>query len=237
MQRTFILPFCQNVHVVLDTHDAVVRDVKQDYKVGAPISLVWEGLPSNINQLGKIRSVLRELSRRYQLELNVVTDLEGFLFLDKFWKVPSTKIVRRVFDRTKVHAWDKNTCARIITECDIAVIPIDLRNPLTVGKPENKLILLWRMGMPVVTSATPAYTRAMDEAGMSLTCKDDVEWETKLETLILSEEARRDAGNRGKEYVLRRFSEALIHDQWDAVFRSIGFDFAGESSRIAFGSN
>jgi glycosyltransferase involved in cell wall biosynthesis len=212
---------------VLDQHGTVASEIKESYKAGDPIKLVWEGLPSNIDQLGTIRNVLRKLSHRYQIELNVVTDLEGFLFLGKVAKVSSAKILRRIFDRVKVHEWDKNTCASIITGCDIALIPIDCRNLGAMGKPENKLGLLWRMGMPVVTSATPAYTRAMNEAGQSLTCKDDAEWMSKLENLILDEQARRDAGERGRQYALRRFDEARIHDQWDAVFRSIGFEFSG----------
>jgi len=225
-QRSLILPFCDNVHVVLDAHDAVASQVKKDYGLSDPVKLVWEGLPSNISQLGTIRRVLRELGRRYRIELNVVTDLEGALFLGKFWKVQSAAVVRRIFDRTRMHAWDKNTFAGVITGCDIAVIPIDVRNPVAAGKPQNKLLLLWRMGMPVVTSATAAYSRAMNEAGQALTCKDDAEWLTNLERLILDEEARRYAGESGRAYAAGRFGEARTYDQWDAVFRSVGLDFA-----------
>lgn len=229
-QRSYILPFCNNVHVVPDAHYSVANDVKIYYKTAAPIKLVWTGLPSNIVSLREIRGVLRNLSRRHAIEMHVVTAADGFLFLNKWWKVPSTELVNRTVDQAIVHAWDKETAAKIITECDVAVIPIDLQDPMAAGKSQNKLIFLWRMGMPVVTSATPAYTRAMDEAGMSLTCKDDMEWIATLEKLILHEAVRRDAGERGRQYALRHFSEALIHHQWDGVFRSIGFDFAGVSA-------
>lgn len=229
-QRSYILPFCNNVHVVADAHYAVADDVKKDYKVGAPFKLVWMGLPSNIVYLRKLRGVLRNLSRRHRIELHVVTASDGFLFLNKWWKVPSTDIVKRMVDQAIVHAWDKETAAKIITECDTAIIPIDLRDPMAAGKSQNKLIFLWRMGMPVVTSATPAYARAIGEAGMSLTCRDDMEWMTTLEKLIVDEAVRRDAGERGRQYALRHFSEAQIHDQWDGVFRSIGLDFAGVSA-------
>ena len=229
VQRSSILPFCENVHVLLDQHGTVASAVKENYKKGDPIKLVWEGLASNIDQLGTIRSVLRELGRRYQIELNVVTDLEGFRFLGKFGKVSSSRLVERIFDRVKVHKWDKNTFAAIITGCDIALIPIDFGNLGAVGKPENKLGLLWRMGMPVVTSATPAYIRAMSEAGQVLTCRTDAEWTEKLEQLILDEQARREAGEGGRKYALCRFDEAQIHSQWDAVFRSVGFEFSGKS--------
>jgi len=37
------------------------------------------------------------------------------------------------------------------------VIPAVLGEPMFAGKPENKLLLFWRMGMPVITSSTAAY--------------------------------------------------------------------------------
>ena len=42
----------------------------------------------------------------------------------------------------------------LVTEADIAVIPIDLSDPVAQAKPENKLMILWRLGMPVIASAT-----------------------------------------------------------------------------------
>lgn len=230
MQRSYILPFCENAHVVLDMHNTLVREVKKDYKSGVPFKLLWVGMPSNIGHLRVIGGVLRELARRYQIELHAVTSLEGFLYLEKFWKVSSTKIVRRIFDRIKVHAWNEETCAKIITECDVAVVPVDMRDSLGAGKSANKLILLWRMGMPVVTSATPAYAHAMDHAGMSLACRDDAEWITTLENLLLDEGARRNSGERGRQYAQERFCEDEIRGQWDGVFRSIGFDFSPKPS-------
>lgn len=224
-QRSYILPFCKNVHVVLDAHYAVRDEVKRDYKANVPFKLVWVGLPSNITQLGVVRSVLQDLGRRYQIELRVVTALDGFRFLSRFWRVSSARVAKRIFDQAKVLAWNEDTAAKYITECDIAIIPIDCGDSLSAGKPENKLIFLWRMGMPVVASATLAYSYAMKEAGQSLTCKDDAEWVTTLEKLILEEAARRDAGERGKQYALRCCSDAQIHNQWDTIFRSVGFDF------------
>jgi glycosyltransferase involved in cell wall biosynthesis len=226
-QRSHILRFCDNVHVVPDTHYAAGSDVKKDYAAAAPVKLVWTGLPSNIVGLRQMRGVLRDLSRRHAIQMHVVTASDGFRFLNKWWKVPSTELVKRTLDQAIVHAWDAKTAAKIITECDIAVIPIDLRDPMAAGKSQNKLIFLWRMGMPVVTSATPAYTRAMEEAGMSLTCRDNAEWIATLEKLMLDEAVRRDAGVRGRQYALRHFSEAQVHGKWDGVFRSIGFDLAG----------
>lgn len=229
MQQSYILPYCGNTHVVLDMHDSVVSDVKKDYKAGPPFKLVWEGLPWNISQLKIIREVLCYLNQHYQVELHLVTDLVGYRFLGEFWKMSSTKAAQQIFDRAKVHEWNKETCTKIISQYDVAVIPIDLLDPLVAGKPENKLMLLWRVGMPVVTSATPAYVRAMDEAGLSLACKNDYEWISALEKLLLDEEARRAAGEKGREFVNQNHNKNQLVEKWDCVFQTIGFDLAAKN--------
>ena len=233
MQQTDISPFCANTHVVLDNHSEVANMQKSNYEAGKPFKLVWEGLPSNISQLETICEVLSDLRKRYPIELNLVTDLEGGRFLGKFGRLSSRTEAQKVFDGAVVHSWDKETCAKIICECDAAIIPIDLKNAFAAGKPENKLLLLWRMGMPVVVSATPAYLRAMNEAGVSLACKDNQEWAKRLEEIICDEEVRRSAGEGGKAYVSKHFSEVMILDRWDNVFRSIGFEFTKRSSDCA----
>ena len=225
MQRDDIRPFCSNIHIILDIHNDVIRKEKHDYSRKTPLKLVWEGLPCNIKQIGSIQNVLLDLSHQYELELHLVTDLIGSSFLGKFGKVSSKETAEGIFKRVVVHAWSKETCADIICNADIAIIPIDLNNPMAVGKPENKLLLLWRMGMPVVTSATPAYERAMSEVGVSLTCKDDAEWMQKLGGLIVDEGLRREAGELGKKYANQKFSKEKLLEQWDSVFASIGFHF------------
>jgi hypothetical protein len=79
--------------------------------------------------------------------------------------------------------------------------------------------------MPVVTSASPAYVRAMQAAGMNLTAKDETDWLKMLERLLTDEVARSDAGTLGKMYTDREFSEARLLAKWDAVFASLGFAF------------
>jgi len=225
MQRSLILPNCGNAHVVLDMHDSVVSEIKRDYNVRSPFKLVWEGLPGNISQLKEIQEVLCYLDDQYRIELHLVTDLVGYRFLGNLWEVSSTKAAQQIFSRVKVHEWNRETCARIIGQCDVAVIPINLLDPLVAGKPENKLLLLWRMGMPVVTSATPAYLSAMRDAGLSLACKDGSEWINVLDKLLLNEDARSIAGIKGREFVNKNHSKDQLVEKWDGVFRSVGFDF------------
>ena len=223
-QRT-IAPFCENIHIVLDMHDDLIKSVKTDYRAGTPVHLVWEGLPSNVYQLGTIASALEELSRRHKIHLDIVTDVDMPHTIPWLGRVKTLDIARRLFDAVTVHPWEAATWSDTITRCDIAVIPIDLGDPLTVGKPGNKLSLLWRAAMPVVTSATPAYLRMQRAAGSGeLACQSVSEWVTALDTLIGDESARRTAGEKGHAYATQVMSTSALLNAWDQVLASVGID-------------
>jgi glycosyltransferase involved in cell wall biosynthesis len=225
-QQLALQKYCTNVHRVLDVHSSVVQGSKENYSCSKPFNLVWEGLPSNIPQLMQIRNVLREISSRCPLILNIVTDPSQPRLLGGFGRMQSIDLARQVFDAVIVHLWHESTCSQIVQRCDLAVIPIDLDDPLVSGKPENKLLLLWRMGMPVVTSATPAYQRAMDGAGLGhLACRNEDDWSTCLEQLIGDETMRRDAGQRGQALAETEYGDKVLFNQWDKVFESLGFRF------------
>lgn len=228
-QRGDILPFCRDVHVILDVQVGVTRAAKSDYTAHRPFRLVWEGLPQNLASLQLIRPALQQLQARYPLELHVVSDPHYFRHLGRYGKADTLQELRSALPEARFHEWNETDCARIICACDLAVIPLRLDDPFAAGKPENKLLLFWRMGMPVVTSASQAYARAMQAAGMGYAVRDAADWLPMLERLLGDENARRDAGMRGKAYAERNFSEAVLLSQWDRVFAGMGFSTGAHS--------
>lgn len=222
-QRRDILEFCPDVHVILDVHVGVTRVAKIDYSAHQPFRLVWEGLPQNLASLQLIRPALQQLHARYPLELHVVTDASYYRHLGRYGKTDTLQQLQRLLPEARFHAWNETVCARIICSCDLAVIPLALDDPFAAGKPENKLLLFWRMGMPVVTSASPAYARAMQAAGMDYSVQQGSDWLPMLERLLGDEAARREAGTRGKSYAEQNFSEGRTLAQWDRVFAGLGF--------------
>lgn len=221
-QRADILKFCPNVHIILDAHMGVARMVKTDYSCSHPFRLVWEGLPQNLGSLKLLGPVLDRLRVRYPVEVHIVTDPSYNRYLGKYGKTNTLHAARQILPDVHFHEWKEADCADVICSCDLAVIPLNLNDPFAAGKPENKLLLLWRMAMPVVTSASPAYVRAMHAAGMNYTARDESEWLATLTNLIGDSVAREQAGLMGKTYVDSEFSEASILARWDTVFESLG---------------
>lgn len=222
-QRSDILKFCPNVHIVLDAHMGIARMVKTDYSSSSPFRLVWEGLPQNIGSLKLLSAVLNRLRVQYPVEVHIVTDPSYNRYLGKYGKTNTLHAVRQILPDVRFHEWKEVDCADVICSCDLAVIPLNLNDPFAAGKPENKLLLLWRMAMPVVTSASPAYVRAMHAAGMNYMARDEADWLVMLTNLIGDAVAREQAGLMGKAYVDSKFSEASLLARWDMVFESLGF--------------
>ena len=229
-QSQIIGQYCHNVHVVLDVHEMVIRDVKTDYSIADPIRVVWEGLPSNLPQLTQIAPVLKELGERHRLELHVVTDPARERLKGLLGEVDTRQYLAHHFSQSVFHEWDERTCSRLVSSCDIALIPIDLADPFVRGKPENKLLLLWRMGMPVIAAGTPAYRRAMTKVGTpQLACVSADEWRAAFEYLISSETVRREAATRGQVHAQTYHGPEMVLARWDQVFSSLGLNFRSNS--------
>lgn len=232
-QKNDIRNHCKNVHVILEFHCKLVQEIKTDYSIGEQVNFVWEGRPENIGELAQIRDVLVQLRKKHPLALHVITDLTYKKYMNKVRTVSMTDELKHIFgdsyssnvvggnkSMVYLYQWNLEMFSRIITSCDIAVIPLNEKDSLVYGKPENKLLLFWRMGMPTVTSDTPAYSRAMDQCGTQWSCKNSGEWLEKFEKLILDPKAREYAGLQGKRIADTVYSETQYLKQWDELFES-----------------
>lgn len=233
-QKRDISSYCANVHVILDFQFQIVREVKTNYAAGRRINLVWEGQADNISGFRQIKEALAQLGKKYPLALHLITDLERRKYMNIYGRVSVIDEVKHIFggsclantssgngSSVYLYQWNLEMLTRIITGCDIAVIPLDVNNPLMRGKPENKLILFWRMGLPVVVSATPAYERVMAQCGQQLSCRSTNEWVNKLEQLIVDQNARQAAATQGKAYADSAYSEETYLKQWDRLVQSV----------------
>ncbi len=219
-QRRDILPFCRSVHPILDFHMMCEGTVKQDYARKEVFNLVWEGLPTNLHCFSVIREVLRTLSARHRLALHLVTNLDYHRYMGLYGRRHSIDEVRRIFQPAYLYEWSETFLPVIATACDLAVIPLPLDNPLACAKPSNKLLLFWRMGVPAVTSATPAYLATMSEARLPMACRTEDEWLKMLEHYIADEQARKDAGQLGRAYVQQHSSEEAALLAWDRLLEA-----------------
>jgi hypothetical protein len=233
-QKKDIETYCGNVHIILEFHSRLVCEVKTDYSIGNRINLAWEGFAENIDGFMHMKEALFKLRKKYPIALHLITDLDRMKHMNKYHRVYTMDYISHIFGNgyfsntstgnrsfIYLYQWDLEMLSRIITRCDIAIIPVDIHNPFKLGKPENKLVLFWRMGMPVVVSASPAYERVMAGCGLDLCCHSNDEWVDKIESLILNEAERKSAAMKGKSCADVMYGEDVYLGKWDNLLRSV----------------
>jgi len=209
----------KDVRVILDCYDADWSELKQDHQRDNPPRIAWEGLPFNVQTLAILREPLDRLPPDLRPSVHVVTQPTFRPYARRFGRRSSADIARAALPDSEVvlHPWDRATVGGQVAGCDIAVIPLPLQDPFAAGKSAQKLISLWAMGMPVVTSATPAYEDAMRTAGLNLACRTAEEWAEALTMLLSDDDARRAAAQAGRAYVEAHASRDLMLARWDEV--------------------
>jgi hypothetical protein len=220
-QRT-ITRYNGNVHIALDMSDDSVRQTKSDYAVGDTLNIFWEGLPYNLRYFEVLREPLATLDRRRPVALHVMTLLEFGRWSRRIGTVHTKSLTRRLFPHTYVYEWNDLMLSRIATSCDLAVIPLDLTDPLAAGKSENKLLWMWKVGLPTLTTSTPPYVRAMQAAGVDMTCTTAADWSEKLTWLSDDENSRRQGGELGRAFATTMHDSETTLAEWDRAFESLG---------------
>jgi glycosyltransferase involved in cell wall biosynthesis len=229
-QEAMIREYCPNTHVILDFHAGAVRKVKSEYAAGDVFHLVWEGQAGNVSTFSLIRDALSIVAAKHRIALHLVTDLEYPLGLKHVGRLSTKALIRRTVDIPGVYLyeWNEAMFAHICTACDLAVIPIPMDQAIYAGKPENKMLIFWRMGIPVVASATPAYRRAMAAAGHDLACTTTDDWVKVLSACIEDEALRRAAGTNGRHVAETEYGEEVTLARWDRAMTSVlGDSFPG----------
>jgi hypothetical protein len=164
-QQQTISKFCPNVHIALDFHGELINSVKTDYRASNPFKIIWEGLPSNVYQLGTIRKALREVSRNRSIQLVLVTDLDQKRTIPWLGRVKTVDLVRGVLDDVKVLPWEQTTWSQTITQGD-RVVPL-AATAITTSHGESCAALTCLIASATSSSASSALaTKAFSPPAM-----------------------------------------------------------------------
>ena len=224
-QRELIMPLCRNAHLILDFQDEDVTLIKTNYGNGRCFHFVWEGLASSGIPMALLREMLEPISSEREVALHIVTNLVYLRYSNLIGKVHTPDEVARRFGRFACHVylyqWNPFALANLATSADMALIPIDMNNAFQRGKPENKLLFFWRIGVPTLTSATPAYKRAMQRAGLDMACAGIEDWRVKLAHYMDDAASRDRAGVKGRHAANQFYSSEEMMLRWDEVMGSL----------------
>ena len=226
-QESLIRVFNLNTHVILDSHEEFPMN-EFSFRARAETSnfrLLWEGQPATIRGVKQISSVLSELDLTHPVNIDFVTDKQYFQFLGKYIKRETGHLLERdlkdLYSKASLTPWTRKNLSESAFQSDAAIIPIDLSIPMQRLKPENRLLIMWRLGLPCLTSATPAYVRVATQAGVNSTCELSSDWLENFKRLLNDRYFAREEVLRGQNYIHENHNRDSILRKWDLVIESV----------------
>ncbi len=169
-------------------------------------NLIWYGNAGSesprfgIIDLGEILKSLENVNRKYPIQLTVVSNSE---------ELYNRYIKDKVSFQVHYISWKKRSFPYILKQHDLCLIPVQ-KNPFTICKTNNRVVLPLLLGVPVVADPIPSY----EEFAPFISFSD---WEKNLMDFIENSTAQYAKVKKGQEFVKRKYSEEKIVARWKAV--------------------
>jgi hypothetical protein len=225
-QRETIIPYCANTHAILDFHEEFPMLAYRGANANQNFpSLLWEGMPFTAKGLLLLQETFLEVSKTRPIRLDMVTDLTYPLFLGKYFYRGTENILgdipRILGDRFTLTKWSLDEVVATAKKSHLAILPLDPAGTLNPLKAENRLLMMWRIGLPVLTSPSLAYNRVMAQTELDGICSTPGEWLQRVIEMIESPELRQSSVERGQQYIRDTHSEKIVLEAWDKLFESV----------------
>ena len=226
-QESIIKSYNSNTHVILDSHEEIpfiTRPISSRSK-SSNHRILWEGQPATIGGVKFVYPVLKELSKTATLSLDFVTDKNYFQFLNRYLERNTFNLLKRnlgeIVDLVKITPWTPENLVGCAEASTVAMIPLDLSVPLARLKPENRLLIMWRLGLPCLTSPSPAYVRVSQKAGVRAISNTLEEWSDNFNRLLSDPVFVHDEVLAGQNYLRENHNQTILLDKWDAAIESV----------------
>lgn len=189
--------FNDNVQILptgLDTGEYDITADKRDNK----IRLVWIGSRSTLKYLKKLKPVLEETGGENK---NVILRI----ICNKFFDMKNMPVEEK--------NWSKETQAHDLVTSDIGIAPLP-DNRFTRGKCGFKILQYAAAGLPVIASPVGVNRELVKEGETGFCPAGNEQWKRCLNKLINSDESRKEAGKKNREFVkqfdLDRIGKKLV---------------------------
>ena len=180
---------------------------------------VWEGKAFNLDALFKLEKVVNAFP---DIPLAVLTD-------QKFGGYGLTQTLGRsvegeldsIFQNASFVPWTPSALMDELSRSTLGLLPINVVSSIGKAKPENRLVLLWRFGVPALTSPLPSYKELAKRTGVDFVCADDQEWTDRIKTFTQASDRNLAQARFLKDFADAHYSVALILDKWRGVLAAV----------------
>jgi hypothetical protein len=181
---------------------------------------IWEGKAFNLDALLKLEKVVNTFP---DIPLSVLTDVKfgGYGSTQTLGKSVEEELNARFLNALYV-SWTSSVLMEELARSTLGLLPINLASSIGKAKPENRLILLWRFGVPALTSPLPSYKDLADRTGVDFICTDDRAWIDRIKAFTEVSDQNLAQARFLKDYADAHYSETVILDKWRSVLAAVG---------------
>ncbi|MGA2186420.1 MAG: methyltransferase domain-containing protein [Bryobacteraceae bacterium] len=179
--------------------------------------IIWEGFVDNVPYLAVCADAIRELSREMKVTMVIASARERRTpFMGT---CDNRELANRLLgaDIVEFHEWSPSTIASLMRSAHAGVAPAFLDDPFSAAKPPNKAIILNYMRLPVVASATSAYSQYVVDGVNGFVARDEAQWIHALRTLAHNPSLAQTMGQRGRT-MAASFEPGAVVDRMVTVF-------------------
>lgn len=218
-------PTIPNIYLIPDYSVDISLKKKQDFQLSpnGEINIFWEGLGSSYIPFEDINRIFKPI-KNYKFVFHFVTDLAFHSIANSYNKIyvfeSAKKKAPDMFEHFRFYQWSEFSYNNIGILCDFAIIPIPLDRSMNYYKPENKLLQMWRMGLPTITSGIPSYKKVFDAVGLDECCRTDADWIGHITKFAADLRSREHNAKVGMAYVEEHYSDEAIDTMWEEVLNS-----------------
>ncbi len=230
-QRDLILPFNSNVIVIQDDHleiDELYMSHADKRQYGSNPKfphIFWEGFGYTIKHFEFMSEQLDRFLWESGWGMYFVTVEEFPRWGGYIGKVSTKKLIRKYFPRSwksiVIIPWALDSLVEYAAKSEFAIIPINKTDKFAFYKSENKLLSMWHLGLPVIFSDTPAYSRVANQMNFVGAVTKDSEWFSKLEFLSVTPDFRELLATKGYEYIGKYHLHSDLMQKWDKTLYSL----------------
>jgi hypothetical protein len=223
-QQKLLIKYNQNVHVILDSHDEF-QFMKFKRKSLDHNSLFWEGQPYTLSAIFQYSQAFQRLRATQDVVLDLVTDEYFYKYLGKFARTRTLHdnriSLQNLGCRFRLIEWSLGNVVKTAENTKIGLVPVNVQSSFQSLKPENRMLIMWRLGLPCLASATPSHLRVASVANLQNTFEDSEALFSKVTDMLMSPEMQEENVNRGQKYLSEYHNLDVFLSSWDKVIESV----------------
>ena len=231
-QRDVVLKFNRNVFVILDDHSELdsTTSTRKNNLNDLPLlpssnNLFWEGFGFTLKHFQPIAADLDKFLFESGWGMYLLTNEQFPRWGGYIGRVNTRHLVEKWFPLSKkaiqVIPWSIKNLIYIADNSKLGLIPIDTHDKFAALKPENKLLSMWHLKLPVIFSNTPSYSRLASESNQERACIKNGNWVDALTIFTQSSEERKELKRLGMTYISEHHTHRILMNKWSSAIENL----------------